>query len=62
MPRAALRRWLQIIYERVYQSTAEDPRIDAMLARVGDPVQLDKDHGDARHVLGIAPKKLLSSN
>ena len=41
VPRAALRRWLQIIYERVYQSTADDPRIDAMLARVGDPVQLD---------------------
>jgi hypothetical protein len=36
-----LRRWLQIVYERVYQSAEDDPRIDAMLARVGDPVQLD---------------------
>jgi len=38
--RAAVRRWLQIIYVRVYRSASDDPRIDAMLAHVGDPVQL----------------------
>jgi GNAT superfamily N-acetyltransferase len=38
--RAALQRWLQVIYTDVYGCPADDPRIGMMLRGVADPIEL----------------------
>lgn len=37
---STLRKWIQIIYERVYEQSPQDPRIETMFARIVDPVTL----------------------
>jgi GNAT superfamily N-acetyltransferase len=41
LPRRTLRRWVQVIYTRVYAQDAADPRIEQMMRPVDDPVGLE---------------------
>jgi predicted N-acetyltransferase YhbS len=38
--RADVRRWLEVVYERVYGESADDPRIELMTAGTADPIGL----------------------
>jgi hypothetical protein len=38
--KAELKRWLGVIYQRVYNCSPDDPRIEQMLKPVSDPIQL----------------------